>query len=283
MALPIEISLHNILAFLQYLHENALSPKVIKNYMSSVHSQAQFYGMKCEIRTHEAVARFLRSISINSKFSPTLGACLMSIHCIEFHWHAIICLTQFYIGPFSSQHSMDSSACPTLPLIVPLNLTPTIISPGETLYLAPRGPSGYQMDQILQHHRSHHIVQLPTIQNHFVCPVTALKPLLASRILPPSAPLFANNFSSYRQVIDTHVRDALKKVLSQINIPLRPHGFHTFRRSGATLAFDNNITLQNIIAHWLWRSSAIWTYLQNSSQTPSIIPSTFARVIPTNF
>ena len=135
----------------------------------------------------------------------------------------------------------------------------------------------------LQHHRSHHIVQLPTIKNHFSCPVRALRALLASRILSPSAPLFANNFSPYGQVIDTHVRDALKKVLSQINIPLRPHGFHTFRRSGATLAFDNNISLQNIMAHGLWRSSAIWTYLQNASQAPSIIPSTFARVIPTHF
>ena len=59
------------------------------------------------------------------------------------------------------------------------------------------------------------------------------------------------------------VRDALKKVLSHINIPLRPLGFHTFRKSRVTLAFDNNIALQNSwLFYGLWRSSAIWTYVE---------------------
>ena len=149
------------------------------------------------------------------------------------------------------------------------------------------GPPGAHLvikwTKTLQYQRSHHIVQLPAIQNHFVCPVKALKVILASRNPSPLSPLFANSFYPNRQVIDTHVRDAVKKVLSHINIPLRPHGFHMSRRSGATLVFDNNIALQNSMAHGLWRGSVIWTYLQNASQTLSIIPSTFACIIPTNF
>ena len=57
------------------------------------------------------------------------------------------------------------------------------------------------------------------------------------------------------------------------------HGFHSLRRSGATLAFDNNVQLQDIMAHGLWRSSAVWCYLQSSSLAPSIIPTTFSSVI----
>ena len=135
----------------------------------------------------------------------------------------------------------------------------------------------------LQDHRAHHIIQLPSIDNHFLCPVRALKALLASKHLPPSSPLFANIHSPFTQIIDTHIREALKTILQSLSIPPAGHGFHTFRRSGATLAFDNNVSLQNIMAHGLWRSSSVWSYLQNASVAPSIIPSTFASIIPSFF
>ena len=111
----------------------------------------------------------------------------------------------------------------------------------------------------------------------------ALKALITSRLLPPSAPLFANTFPPHKQVIDTNICDALKKVLLHRNIPLKPHGFHTFRRSGATFAFDHNVALQDTMAHGLWRSAAIWTNLQNASQAASIIPQTFTSNIPSSF
>ena len=84
----------------------------------------------------------------------------------------------------------------------------------------------------------------------YLCPVRAF-PLLTSRLLPPSAAMFANNFPPQKHVIDTHICDALKNVLTHKNIPHRPHGFHTFGRSGATFAFDHNVALQNIMAQGL--------------------------------
>ena len=231
--------------------------------------------------THEAVARFLSSISINSKFSPTTRGVfdVHTLYRISLACHSLadqilyraIFLTAFYGFLHMSNIAPHSSS----------KFDPNYHFTRQDIIFGPPGVHlVIKWTKTLQHHRSHHILQLPTIQNHFLCPV---KTLLAFRILPPSVPLFANNVSPYRQVIDTHVRGALKKVLSQITIPLRPHGFHTFRRSGATLAFDDNITLQNIMPNRLWRSSAIRTYLQNVSLAPSIIPFTFALVIPTNF
>ena len=102
-------------------------------------------------------------------------------------------------------------------------------------------------------------------------------------VLPPLTPLFTNNLLPHKQVIDTHIHDALKKVLTHRNISHKPHVFHKFRRSGAIFAFDHNMALQNIIPHGLWRSSAIWTYLQNASQAASIIPQTFTSNIPYSF
>ena len=135
----------------------------------------------------------------------------------------------------------------------------------------------------LQDHKSHHLVHIPTLQNIYLCPVRALRMLLTSRPLPPCAPLFVSKFFPHAQVIDTHIRGALKFILKLKGIPISGHGFHTFRRFGATLAFDNNVPLQNIMAHGLWKSSSVWTYLQNASIAPSVIPSTFSSIIPSSF
>ena len=135
----------------------------------------------------------------------------------------------------------------------------------------------------LQDHKSYHILQFPKIKNPFLCPVKALRALLGSRPFPPSAPLFSTYGSSPNQVIDTQVREALKKGLRYLNIHLEGHSFHAFRHSGATYVFDRNVSLQNIMSHGLWRSSAVWFYLQNASVAPSIVPQTFASSIPSHF
>ena len=269
---------------MEYLFQSGISPKVISSYLSSIYSKASLYGWDVSPIAHPAVRRYIRSISINSTFSPTPRG-IFDIHTLfnlslscdilsdPILFRAIF-LTAFYgflrmsnIAPHSSKKFDQNHHFLRQDLI--------FAPPGAHLLI--------KWTKTLQHHKSYHWIQLPSIQNKFLCPVRALRALIASRPLPPSFPFFANNLHPYSQVIDTHIRDALKKVLAHKNMTSRGHGFHAFRRSGATLAFDNNVQIQNIMSHGLWKSSAIWTYLENASQAPSIIPTTFARVIPSYF
>ena len=71
MDLPITISVHNVLTFLEYLFQNLISPKVISSYLSSIHSKAAIYNLDISPLSHPAILRFIRSININSKFSST--------------------------------------------------------------------------------------------------------------------------------------------------------------------------------------------------------------------
>ena len=71
MQLPITVSGYNLLVFLEYLYNNSLSPKDIRNYLSSIKSTACRYKMNSEAADSHVIKIFLRSISINSKFSPT--------------------------------------------------------------------------------------------------------------------------------------------------------------------------------------------------------------------
>ena len=149
----------------------------------------------------------------------------------------------------------------------------------DVLFLHPGAHILLKWTKTLQDRSAHHFVQIPKLENPHLCPIRAIGELMQSRPLPHHAPLFVHKNYPHTLVIDATIRDALRKVLTHLHIPTRGHGFHSFRRSGATMAFDNNVQLQHIMAHGLWRSSAVWHYLQNASVAPSIIPLTFAKVI----
>ena len=70
-SLPINLSPQNLLIFYEFLVKNHLSPKVIRNYFSSISSLSQFYDLNTHGLSHPVVLRFLRSLSINSTFRPT--------------------------------------------------------------------------------------------------------------------------------------------------------------------------------------------------------------------
>ena len=110
----------------------------------------------------------------------------------------------------------------------------------QDVIFAPKGAHIiFKWCKTIQDAKSTHIVQIPEISHLWLCPVRALKTLLASRQLSPISPLFANKNVPHSQIIDTHVRDDLKTILTSLKISHIGHAFQSFRRSGATLAFDH--------------------------------------------
>ena len=130
----------------------------------------------------------------------------------------------------------------------------------------------------LQDQRSHHWIQLPKLSRQVICPVLALYDLLNSRQLPPDQPLFVHKIPPHRLVIDTSIRDTLRHIIQTLHWEGKGLSFHSFRRSGSTLAYDLQVPLENIMHHGLWRSSAIWTYLQQTSAV-SRVAATFREHI----
>ena len=70
-SLPVNLTAQTLLIFMEFLSRYQLSHRVIRNYLSSLSSLAQFYGLDASHLSHPAVSRFLRSLSINSPFRPT--------------------------------------------------------------------------------------------------------------------------------------------------------------------------------------------------------------------
>ena len=276
-------SIHNLLSFGEYMYNNNTSHKVIKQYFSSLNTSASFYGLNVQAFSHPLLARFIRSISINSQFSPSPKGLfdIRTLYLISLSCDILsdpILFRAIFLVSFYGFLRMSNVAPHSLSKFDPSKhfLRKDLIfgPPGAHLIM--------KWSKTLQSPNSHHIIQLPSISTFFLCPIRALRALIRSRPLSDDGPLLACVQFPHHQVIDTVVRDALRTVLLHRGLPTKGYSFHTFR-SGASFAFDHNVKIQNIMYHGTWRSSAVWSYIQQSSHSSSIVPLTFARHIPSSF
>ena len=195
MHLPVDFSLHNVIIFLEFLYQSSLSPKVIANYLASLRSMAKFYNIEHSHLSHIAVSRFLRSIAINSRFSPTPRGVFniytlyrLSLACDSLSGPVLfraIFLTVFFaflrmsnVAPNCARAFDPASHFLRQDLI--------FADPGAQLLI--------KWTKTLQSFNSHHIVQLLKLM---LCPVRALRALLSSRPLHPSHPLFVNKLPPF--------------------------------------------------------------------------------------
>ena len=222
---------------MEYLYNNTLSPKGIKNYLSSISSATAYYHLDPRPLADPAISRFIRSITINSTFSPTPRGIFtiemlyqISVAC-DILSHPLLFRASFLTSYFTFLRM--SNIAPHS--VKKFNLRQDVIfgHPGAHITI--------KWTKTLQDNKSHHIIQIPQLSNIYLCPARVLSALTSSRPLPPSAPLFAVQSYPHNQVIDTQIRSALKKVLMFKNFPSRGFSFHAFRRSGATFAFDHSV------------------------------------------
>ena len=125
-----------------------------------------------------------------------------------------------------------------------------------------------------------HVLTLPRLRGSPLCPVRALRKAMAMYSPSENQPLFQiYGAGNWRVIIDSRIR----KVLSKLNVKLGfdPHhfSFHTFRRSGASLAYNSHIPIQKIKHHGSWTSDCVWKYIQADQNFSQDIASSFAKVV----
>ena len=122
-------------------------------------------------------------------------------------------------------------------------------------------------------------VQVPRLQGHPLCPVSAVEALFKAVPLTPSSPCFA--YYHQRHLVpltQVQVRLTLKQFCQSLNLPYQQLGFHGFRRSGVSFLYSHNIPLAQLKQHGTWSSDAICSYLTNSA-TVDCVPQAFASLL----
>ena len=94
------------------------------------------------------------------------------------------------------------------------------------------------------------ILKLPSLGSNPLCPVNAIKNLLAITPGSKNQPMFQyKTLKGWVPLTDTQVRHHFHLILKRLNLHTSNLTFHAFRRSGATYAFNSNVELQHIQRH----------------------------------
>ena len=80
-------------------------------------------------------------------------------------------------------------------------------------------------------------------------------------------------------LVAVNAQSVLKVAVTSLGSNPKHYAFHSFRCSGASLAFNGNVALETIKQHGNWRSEAVWAYLQTTPDRASVIPTTFQQLI----
>ena len=106
------------------------------------------------------------------------------------------------------------------------------------------------------------ILKVPFLGSNPICPVTAIKNLLAITPGSKNEPLVQyKTLKGWVPLTDTQIRCHFHLILKRLNLHTSNLTFHAFRCSGATYAFNSNVELQHIQSHGTWTSECVWRYI----------------------
>ena len=134
----------------------------------------------------------------------------------------------------------------------------------------------------LQASRDTHLIPLAAIPGSPLCPRQAIISLCNANPVYSQAPMLSYMDKGKLTVLtQLQVRKVVSKTLTSMGLNAKDFGFHTFRRSGASLAFSLNVPVQYIKAHGIWASDAVYSYL-NSQQYPTTLTTTMSAFLQSN-
>ena len=100
-----------------------------------------------------------------------------------------------------------------------------------------------------------------------LCPVSALTHHLRINAVGPSDPLFSVKLDSTqptRPLTFRHFSTFLARVVAALGLDARAYSPHSFRRGGASFAFQCNVPAEHIKFQGDWSSDAYLVYLEMS-------------------
>ena len=125
-----------------------------------------------------------------------------------------------------------------------------------------------------------HLLSLPRVSGSNLCPYIACKQAIRMYLPGPNDPLFQIKCGASWQVLtDTRIRKFLAKINLKLGLSRSHYTFHSFRRSGATLAYNSQVPVHQIKDHGSWSSDCVWSYINKHHTNGEHIASTFAKLL----
>jgi integrase len=251
------ISIHTLLSFIEFLNDNSLSVPTIRNYVSSIKSKflassipvGVFDSPQCTLTLTSLSNNWTPSLTIKPVLNPTQFSRLVArasslpLHVFYrvafiFAYMALLCISNIAPPSFDPLRHLHWGDVTIHSKFLQINLRWT---------------------KTLQKYRQSAIIKLFPIPNSSLCPLQALRTPQRGYPMRHMDP-----FLSYRSsgrlflVTQSDLRRALKMLVTALNFHFHSITFHSFRRSGASLAYTYGMPFDAIQAHGTWASDALW-------------------------
>ena len=275
-----KLNVNVVLAFLECLLHNQCSTVMIANYVSALKAKCIVHNLQYGLFDSLKVKYFLKSVRQNRPLHvvPHNIVDIEVLHkickeCDKIYMGAVF-KAMFLVGFFGFMR-LSNLAPHAL-----RDFDPSRHFTGEDLFFTKKfAKLLIKWTKTWQNRNKVHIISLPRLHS-LICPVSALKRLSKLYTFSSSTSLFQyRNNKVWLPMTDSKVRKCLKHINVKLGLHPSFFTFHSFRRSGATLAYNSHIPIRDIQSHGTWSSDCVWRYIQADHKYGEQLASTLATVI----
>ena len=266
-----QVNIYILLAFLQYLHSNALTATNICNYLAGIRAFFILHGLPTDIFQDHRIQMFVKSLKINRplmiKSNPVFSTDMLThivLQSQKFEFSHIF--TPLYLLAFYSFLRLSN--------IVPHSFMSFDVSRhparGDVIFAQTSAVVILKWSKTNQLRNKVNYVTIPVLPHSPLCPVVALKTMIQKIPAGKNDPLFLiPKRGQFLPLTDSMVRKHLKRVLKALGWENQKYTFHTFRRSGASWAHDHGVPIQAIKDQGTWSSDCVYRYISSDTQFSS--------------
>ena len=274
------LDVEGILAFMECLHVNQVSANMIANYLAAIRAKLVVLGLNPSPLDHKKVKYYVRALKLNRPMSVTTHniispEVLLQIvnHCDRLYMRTVfkaVFLVAFFgffrlsnLAPHSFTAFDFSRHLAGGDIFFENNMVKVLLKWSKTIQTR---------DQVK-------VITLPRLPKNPLCPYRALKALFKLYNPGTNDPLFQYKYSvSWKVLIDSKIRKTLSLINTKLHLSPHFFTFHAFRHSGASLAFNANVPLQEIKVQGTWTSDCVWRYIHNDPTRSSEVAIAFQKM-----
>ena len=255
----IEVNEQHAIMFMEYLANKNLAVSSIRNYVSAVVMYFKWFSLQFEIFSHHKVTMMFKALERSIKRTPKfkgifhlqdLGNILQL--CDNFPLSQMYkCLYLLAYFGFLRISNLVPSSFKKFSISKHLCRADILVQNTDMIVIV-------KWSKTLQATNQGSYIVLPRLENQLLCPCKNFERMHSAFPTLPNAPCFS---SKKLCITEYMVRKHLKNILNSLGLDTDIFSFHTFRRSGATLAYNLDVSLESIRRHGTWKSDAVNTYI----------------------
>ena len=267
------------LSYLEFLVHNGVSAHMISNHISAVRAMSVLYDLPYGTWDHPKIKYFVRSAKLTRPIAlpkrniidlNTLKAIIAATQKFSNSMvYKVVFLTAFFRFFRLSNIAPHAEFDPT-----------RHFTGGDIFFRSKEVQLLLKWSKTIQYRDEYRIISLPKLGASTICPYRALRNITDLYNPGSQAPLFQICTAAGWQVLtDSRIRKVLANINQHMQLPSNFYTFHAFRRSGASLAYDNYV--KEIKEHGTWASDCVWRYIRPQATAGQEVSKKFRKYLNT--